>query len=274
MRLRHLAPLGVGLAFLPLPYQADAQSLDAVTEAALRHSPAVMAADARADAAVARLDLARAQRRPDLTAQGQIGTGWIDPRGFFGLQAAGTTPRVGEIDAEMPLVTFGRIAGGIAQARGGSKAAQLAARQVRLNLRVEVAQAYSQAVAAKHLANSYDLLRLSLTEMVRQSRLKFTAGSGSATADTLALVMDSTTTALEAHLGSVSITASSLASVTGDSVTVKYNSSATAVTGPDSGNVSIDGVSAPLDVAANTTRQAIQKNRLRFLAMNMNLKKK
>jgi outer membrane protein len=181
MRLRHLALLGAGLALLPPPTQAGAQTLDQLTEAALRHSPAIAAAQARAKAANANLDYARAQRLPDLTAQGQIGTGRIDPKGFFGLQAAGTTPRVGQVDAEMPLVTFGRIGGGIAQARGGSKAAQLMAQQARLNLRVEVAQAYSQAVAAKRLAKSYDLLRLSLTEVVRQSKLKFKAGSATST---------------------------------------------------------------------------------------------
>ena len=176
---RSLLLLGVGLVF-PLS-QAGAQTLEDVTAIALERSPAIAGADARADAASAQVDLAKAQRLPDLTAQGQIGFGRIDPQGFFGLTADDVTPRVAQVTAEMPLFTFGRIGGGLAQAQGGSKAAELMARQARLELRVQVAQAYSQAVAARRLVTSYDLLRLSLGEMLRQTELKFEAGSATST---------------------------------------------------------------------------------------------
>jgi len=181
MRLRHLALLSAGLAALSLSPPASAQSLDEVTAIALERSPAVAAADARANAAGAQLDLARAQRLPDLNAQGQIGFGRIDPQGFFGLTADDVVPRVGQVTAEMPILTFGRIGGGIDQARGGSMAAGLMARQARLELRVALAQAYSEAVATKRLVDSYDLLRLSLGEVVRQADLKFKAGAATST---------------------------------------------------------------------------------------------
>ncbi len=179
MQLRSLILLGAGLV-LPLS-QAGAQTLEEVTDIALAHSPAIEGAQARADAAAAQVDYAQAQRLPDFTAQGQIGAGHIDPKGFFGLTADNVTPRVGQVTAEMPLLTFGRIGGGIQQARSGSKAAELTARQTRLNLRVEVAQAYSSAVAARRLVQSYDLLRRSLEEMLRQTNLKFEVGDATST---------------------------------------------------------------------------------------------
>ena len=180
MHCRSLLLLGAGLATLPLG-SVGAQSLEEVTRIALEHSPAVDGADARAEAASAQLDLARAQRMPDLTAQGRIGIGHIDPQGFFGLAPANVTPRVGQISAEMPLLTFGRIGGGIAQASGGSKAAELMAQQARLNLRVEVAQAYAQSISTKRLVTSYDLLRLSLGQMLHQSELMFQVGAATST---------------------------------------------------------------------------------------------
>jgi len=180
MRFRSLLALGVGLAAIPLG-QAGAQSLDEVTRIALEHSPAVDGAQARAEAASAQLDLANAQRMPDLTAQGRIGVGHIDPQGFFGLAPGNVTPRVAQVTAEVPLLTFGRIGGGIAQASGGSKAAELMAQQTRLNLRVEVAQAYAQSAVSRRLVASYDLLRLSLGQTLHQSELMFQAGAATST---------------------------------------------------------------------------------------------
>ncbi len=90
-------------------------------------------------------------------------------------------PRVAQVTAEVPLLTFGRIGGGIAQAEGGSKAAELMAQQARLNLRVEVAQAYAQSAVSRRLVASYDLLRLSLGQTLRQSELMFQAGAATST---------------------------------------------------------------------------------------------
>lgn len=181
MKLRHLVLLGTGLGLSPLPHPAGAQSLEEVTAIALEHSPAIAGADARAQAAAAQLDFAKAQTLPDLNAQGQIGFGRIDPKGFFGLTADDTNPLTAQVTAEMPLLTFGRTGGGIDAARGGAQAAELMARQARLNLRVEVAAAYAEAVSARRLLGSYDLLRLSLTEVLRQSELKFKVGAATST---------------------------------------------------------------------------------------------
>lgn len=181
MRIRHLVLLGVGLAFPPFSGPAGAQTLEELTLAALERSPMIAGADARADAADAELDFARAQRLPDFTLQAQVGVGRIDPEGFFGLSADNVVPRVGQVSAEVPLLTFGRIGGGIAQAQAGARAAELMAKQARLALRVELAQAYTEAVAARRLAASYDLLALALTETVRHAELRFRAGDAAST---------------------------------------------------------------------------------------------
>src|SRR5690606_19521720 len=61
------------------------------------------------------------------------------------------------------------------------KAAELMAQQTRLNLRVEVAQAYAQSAVSRRLVESYDLLRLSLGQTLQQSELKFQVGAATST---------------------------------------------------------------------------------------------
>lgn len=179
--LRNLVLLGAGLMSLPTPSQTSAQSLDGVIQAALSHAPQVAAADARADGAEAKRDLAITQRRPDVNVQGQLGIGRIDPQGFFALPADNVTPRAVQFTADIPLLTFGRIGGAIEQASHGASAARLMAAQTRLNLQVQVTDAYARAMMARQKGHQYTALRDTLLEMVRHAQLKFNVGEGTST---------------------------------------------------------------------------------------------
>lgn len=164
-----------------MPTSLAAQSLDQVMSDALANSPALDAAQARSDAADAALDQAQAERMPSATLQGQIGVGRIDPQGFFALPADNVTPRVAQVEAEWPLLTFGRVGSAIDQARAGQELASVNTSAAALQLRLQTVEAYSQARAAREMVRSYTALEASLTEVLRQARLKFEVGEGTST---------------------------------------------------------------------------------------------
>lgn len=172
-----LALASVALSCTP----AGAETLDDIVAASLAHSPSVAAAQAREDAANAKVDEVRAEHMPNATAEGQIGVGRIDPQGFFGLSADDVTPRSAQVTIALPLFTGGRLDAARVQAEGGRAAAQFAAQAAGLDVRIEVVKAYSQALAAKQEVASYGKLTQALDEAVRQARLKFTVGEGTST---------------------------------------------------------------------------------------------
>lgn len=173
--------LAATLTLAGLPTSAMAHSLEQVMTDTLANAPALVAAQARSDAADAALDQARAQNMPSLTLQGQIGIGRIDPQGFFNLPADDVTPRVAQVEAEWPLLTFGRVGSAIDQARAGQRLAAIQSNAVELDLRLQAVRAYSQARAAREMVNSYTALETSLAEVLRQARLRFEAGEGTNT---------------------------------------------------------------------------------------------
>ena len=180
MRTTVVLALTLASAVLPCGPVA-AQSLDDAIAASLAHSPSLAAAKAREDAADAAVDGARAQRMPSATAQGQIGVGRIDPQGFFGLSADDVAPRSAQATLELPLFAGGRISAALTQAKGGQAAARFAAQATALDVRVEVVEAYSQALAAREEVASYVKVGQALDEAVRQARLKYRAGEGTST---------------------------------------------------------------------------------------------
>ncbi len=179
--IRRLAQLAAATALVGMPTALAAQSLDQVMRDTLANAPALVAAEARSDAADAALDQAQAENMPSLTLQGQIGIGRIDPQGFFNLPADDVTPRVAQVEAEWPLLTFGRVGSAIDQARAGQQMASVQADAVELELRLQAVQAYSQARAAREMVHSYTALETSLAEVLRQARLRFEAGEGTNT---------------------------------------------------------------------------------------------
>jgi len=175
------AVLSALLAGAAIARPASAQSLDAVVAAALDHSPALQAAHARADSAQAKVDEARAQRAPTVSLDGEIGTGRIDPQGFFGLSADDVTPRSARATVELPLFTGGRVGAAVRQAKGGRDAALQQAHEIELMLRVQVVRAYTDALAAGELIARYRKLVAALDEVVRHARLRYRSGDGTST---------------------------------------------------------------------------------------------
>ncbi|WP_305097312.1 TolC family protein [Croceibacterium aestuarii] len=179
MRFGHLAPALLGAALAGSPALAD--TLDEAVGKSLAHSPELAAARAREDAAAASLDEARAERMPSASAQGQIGTGYIDPRGFFGLPADNVTPRVAQLSLDLPIFTGGRIAAGRLQAEAGVAMAGLASQVTALDLRIAVVRTYSAARDAEDEVLGYRKMDETLGEILRQARLRFEAGEGTST---------------------------------------------------------------------------------------------
>ncbi|WP_338467450.1 TolC family protein [Novosphingobium sp. ZN18A2] len=177
MRLFPAATLAtVALATLATP--AAAQSLDETMAAAIGHSPELAAARARERAAQGRVNGARAEHMPSLTAQGEVGVGRLDPKGYFGLTADDVTPRAASATVELPLLTFGRIGSGLNQAKAGREAARLGVRAALLKLRIDVVSAYSDALKADEQLASYGKLAQTLDEQVRHAKLRFKVGGG------------------------------------------------------------------------------------------------
>ncbi|MFA5989458.1 MAG: TolC family protein [Sphingomonas sp.] len=171
----------IGAVALLVTTPALGQSLDVVINDAVAHSPALRAASARADVARAGVELARAERAPFATAEGQIGAGRIDPQGFFGLAAEDVVPRSARATVEYPLFSGGRTGAAIRQATSNAETADLQSRMALLELRVQVVESYAQAIAATQTIARYDMLIRALNEALRHARLKFEAGNGSST---------------------------------------------------------------------------------------------
>lgn len=174
MRRLSLALLSASCALVAPP--AAAQDLAAVLSDALANAPTLAVASAGEAAANARLDRARAESNPLLRVEGSAGTGRIDNGGFFGITADDVTPVAVQATAEMPLYAGGRVAAGIAQARGGAEMARLGVEQTRLQTIVDAVQAYAGVLTARKLEARYSRLAAALDETVRQAQLRFRVG--------------------------------------------------------------------------------------------------
>lgn len=174
MRRLSLALLSASCALAAPP--AAAQDLAAVLSDALANAPTLAVASAGEAAANARLDRARAESNPLLRVEGSAGTGRIDNGGFFGITADDVTPVAVQATAEMPLYAGGRVAAGIAQARGGAEMARLGVEQTRLQTIVDAVQTYAGVLTARKLEARYSRLAAALDETVRQAQLRFRVG--------------------------------------------------------------------------------------------------
>ena len=72
---------------------AAAATLEEAMAAALAGNPSIAQAEAGVAAARARVAQADGAMLPTATLSGSYGTGRLDPKGYFGLQAADVTPR-------------------------------------------------------------------------------------------------------------------------------------------------------------------------------------
>lgn len=160
---------------------AAAVTLDEALAAALATNPAILAAHAKQAAARARVSQADGALLPTVTLSGTYGVGRLDPKGYFGLQAADVTPRAAMASVEQPLFAGGRILAGREAARAGSASAEAASRLVRAQISVDVAAAYAGlATSRQELAlrtSQLDQMR----EIERQAELRFQAGDAPST---------------------------------------------------------------------------------------------
>ncbi|WP_448580379.1 TolC family protein [Thermaurantiacus sp.] len=170
-----ILPLLVALAPWGLA-PASATTLEDAIAAALSTSPIAARADAERDAAAARRDSAEGALLPTVQAMASIGAGRLDPSGYFGLQAADTTPRMVRAGIEQPLYAGGRIAAGKAAARAGEEAAGAARAFARAQLASDVAAAFSAVVVAGTAVRLREAQLLQMREIERQAGLRFRAG--------------------------------------------------------------------------------------------------
>lgn len=168
-------------AALLLAAPAAAVSLDEAIAAALASAPAARQAEAGLDAAEARLRQARGAALPSATLSGSIGSGRLDPKGYFGLQAQDVTPRAAMAAIEQPLFAGGRIDAGRKAAAAGQAGAEAALALTRATLATEVASAYAAILTA---TREIDLRRAQLAQMAeieRQAALRYKAGDAPST---------------------------------------------------------------------------------------------
>jgi outer membrane protein len=155
---------------------AESLTLEQAIGQAYAHAPALEAAEADENAAAARIIQARAAGLPSVTLTGTIGTGRLDPDGFFGLQAARVSPRAAQATVEQPLFTGGRVAAAVAKARAGERAAGAVRAGVRADLAGQVAEAYGAVLIAEEQKRLFDALITTTSELARQARSRFKVG--------------------------------------------------------------------------------------------------
>ncbi|MDZ7893902.1 MAG: TolC family protein [Sphingobium sp.] len=171
--------LAVWLAGVALPAQAT--TLEQAIDAAVAHAPELAASQAEADAADARVAIARGSGLPTASISATIGIGRLDPGGFFGLGAANVTPRAVQVGIEQPLYAGGRVKAAIAQARAGQAAARAAEGMTRGQIVASVAQAYGDVLAAHQMRALYAQLQDQMSEVLRQANLRYKAGESPST---------------------------------------------------------------------------------------------
>lgn len=164
------------LAALCPPGTVAAQDLATAIADARAHSPALVAADAEADAADARLAQARAAAGPTARVEGSVGYGRLDPGGYFGLTADDVTPSAVQLVGEVPLYAGGRIAAAIDQAAAGHRAAKLGTDMARQTLTLATVSSYAEVLTAREMVASYSGLVIALDEIVRHAGLRYDVG--------------------------------------------------------------------------------------------------
>ena len=171
--------LAAGLLGLAAP--AAATSLEEAQAAALQSNPAIAEANARLDQARAQVRQADGAMLPTATIQGSYGTGRLDPKGYFGLQAADVNPRMAMASLEQPLFAGGRILAGREGARAAAGGAEAGERLARARLSVDVAAAYAALATARREIAGRQAQFAVLREIERQAGLRYKAGDAPST---------------------------------------------------------------------------------------------
>jgi outer membrane protein len=160
---------------------AAAATLEEAMAAALAGNPSIAQAEAGVAAARARVAQADGAMLPTATLSGSYGTGRLDPKGYFGLQAADVTPRAAMASVEQPLFAGGRILAGREAAREGRSAAEAQAGFTRSRLQVAVADTWATLAVATREVEMRTRQLDQMREISRQAGLRFKAGDAPST---------------------------------------------------------------------------------------------
>jgi outer membrane protein len=164
------------IAAMSLPGAAVAMSLPEAIVLAERTNPDLVQARARAEAADARLDQARAGRLPSLILSGESGQGTSDLGGFFGFAKSDVAPRAASVELRQPLFSGGAINAAVARAQSGSTAARALAGGARADLAAQVAEVYVGVQGARQrLALNLAQVR-QIDQIARDAALRFQGG--------------------------------------------------------------------------------------------------
>lgn len=168
MRIIAIAFAGV----FALVSAAQAQVLTLEEALATADNPALAAGQARVTAADARLDQARAQRLPHMSARGQYGRAETD----FGGGRLAIEPRSAMIGAEQLIFSGGRVSAAIRQARSGLRAREAEFAGIRAAMIADIAEAYLGALNSRRALAFHAANLTALSTLADQARLRFEAG--------------------------------------------------------------------------------------------------
>ena len=174
--VRTLSLFSTGIV-LCLAVPANAQSLQEAMAAAEARSPTVDAAEAdvaRADAMVA---AAQAEGGPKVVAEGQIGYGYIDPQGYFGLSADDVIPFGAKASVEYPLFTSGKLDAARAQADAGRIGATEMQRGAVMQVRYRTVDSYVTILSLRRKVGLYQATEDQLKVALDQANMKFKVGA-------------------------------------------------------------------------------------------------
>lgn len=161
---------------LAAPQAAVALSLPEAVALAEGSNPGLAQARAQADAADARLRVARAGRLPSLVLSGEAQEGRTDLGGFFGFGRSDVSPRAAALELRQPLFAGGAVNAAIDRERAGRDAALAQVGGAKALLAARAAEAYVAVLSAQEILRLNDAQVRQMDEIARQADLRFKGG--------------------------------------------------------------------------------------------------
>ena len=174
--------LAMGLAMgLAQAQSAAALSLPEAIALAQRGNPGLAQSRAEADAAAARLAVARAGRLPSLTLSGEAARGNTNLGGFFGIGRSDVSPSAASLELRQPLFSGGATTAAIDRARAGRDAALIQVGGAKALLTAQAADAYVAVLSARDIQALRAAQVRQLAEIAAQADYRFKAGEATRT---------------------------------------------------------------------------------------------
>jgi outer membrane protein len=171
------AIIALGLAGgLAASQAAFALSLPDAVALAQGSNPGLAQTRAQADAADARLEVARAGRLPSLTLSGEARQGRTDLGGFFGFGRSDVSPRAAALELRQPLFAGGAVSAAIDRERAGRDAALAWVGGAKALLAAQAAEAYVAVLSAQEILRLNEAQVRQMDEIARQADLRFKGG--------------------------------------------------------------------------------------------------